>query len=265
MSEVLSLLAVFAHPDDEGSVGGTLARYASEGVRVTLVCATRGEAATIYCDACATPDTLAQVRTKEMEAACRHLGIQDLRWLDWPDGGIQRIERAEAVNRIVALLREVRPQVVITHPPHGLYPHPDHLALWEIVHAAWQRAAADGWAPAKLYYRVIPERVFNLFPRLREYRVQLNGAQLPFTPTPEDEITTVLDVSPWAAQVEAAWHAHTSQINPDGLFSTMPEEVRREWRAKEHLVLAECRLPGYLSKVGTEDGRRETDLFAGLR
>lgn len=265
MSEVLSLLAVFAHPDDEGSVGGTLARYASEGVHITLVCATRGEAATIYCDACATPETLAQVRTREMETACRHLGIQDLRWLDWPDGGIQRIDRGEAVARVLALMREVRPQVVITHPPHGLYAHPDHLALWEIVREAWQRAEAGVWAPTKLYYRVIPESLFNLFPRLREYRVQLNGAQLPFTPTPEDEVTTVLDVSPWAEQAEAAWHAHVSQINPNGLFSKMPAEVRREWRAKEHLVLAGCRLPGYLPKGGVKGSAWETDLFAGLR
>ncbi|MCC7355962.1 MAG: PIG-L family deacetylase [Anaerolineae bacterium] len=265
MSGSLSLMAVFAHPDDEGSVSGALARYVTEGVRVTLTCATRGEAATIYCDDCATSETLAQVRTREMEAACRHLGVQDLRWLDWPDGGVSLVERGEAVARIGALMREVRPQVVITHPPHGGYAHPDHLALWEIVGEAWQRAGNSSWSPDKLYYRAIPESSFNLVPRLRDYRIHLKGVQLPFTPTPDDEITTILNVSRWLPQKEAAWSAHSSQLNPNGFFSTMPEEMRREWRRWEHLVLAKSRLVAGSAVAPAQPDGKESDLFLGLR
>lgn len=78
MSVQLRILAIFAHPDDELGTGGTLAKYAHQGADITLVCATRGEAATIYCDDCATPATLAAVRTAELECCCRHLGIEHL-------------------------------------------------------------------------------------------------------------------------------------------------------------------------------------------
>ena len=88
MTTPLTILAIFAHPDDEIGVGSTLAYYGEAGVRTVLVCATRGEVATIFCDDCATRENLAEVRTRELECACGHLGIGELRWLDWPDGGI---------------------------------------------------------------------------------------------------------------------------------------------------------------------------------
>src|SRR5512133_3838726 len=103
-----SVLAVFAHPDDEIGVGSTLAHYSDAGVFTVLVCASRGEVATIFCEDCATPDNLADVRTHELECACRELGIAELRWLDWPDGGIPALPRETAIHRIVALVRETR-------------------------------------------------------------------------------------------------------------------------------------------------------------
>ncbi len=99
----LRILAFFAHPDDELSVGGTLARYADEGAAITLVCATRGEAATIFCDDCATRETLAAVRTKELECCCRVLGIRDLRWLDWPDGGVENVPEGRSLRAVVPI------------------------------------------------------------------------------------------------------------------------------------------------------------------
>ena len=123
---MFSCLAIFAHPDDEIGAGATLAYYADAGVRTILICASRGEAATIYCDECATRENLAEVRTRELECACRHLGVAELRWLDWPDGGIRDLLRPEAIGQVVALIRALRPQVILTHPENGLYPHPDH-------------------------------------------------------------------------------------------------------------------------------------------
>ena len=260
------LLAVFAHPDDEISVGGTLARAVAEGVAVTLVCATRGEAATIYSppEYGATAGNLAQVRTRELECCCAALGVTDLRWLDWPDGRVAGIDRDEAVAQVVALLRTVRPQVVITHAANGGYPHPDHIAVHEIVLAAWhaaadpalQPAAGPAWAASKLYSRAIPLSFFENNPAFAQFRVDLNGQQLPFLGTPDDEISTVLDVAAWVQQRMAAWDCHRSQHNPAGMFSGVSEEARRAYASREFLQLIAHRLaaaPQY-----------ETDLWAGL-
>lgn len=260
------LLALFAHPDDELSVGGTLARYAQSGAEVTLVCATRGEAATIYSppEYGATPANLAQVRTGELECCCRVLGVQDLRWLDWPDGGVAQLERDAAVAAVVALLRAVRPQVMITHPSHGGYPHPDHIAVYEIALAAWHAAADPAYRPdlgpahavAKLYSRAIPASFFAVAEGLRDYRVSLNGQQLPFFATPDEEISTVVDVAAWAQQRMAGWECHRSQHNPQGMFSRMSEEARQAFVSREFLQVIAHRLP--------TAPQHETDVFAGL-
>lgn len=260
------LLALFAHPDDEISVGGTLARSVQEGVVVTLVCATRGEAATIYSppEYGATPDNLAQVRSGELQCSCAALGIADLRWLDWPDGGVAAIDRAAAVAQVVALLRQVQPEIVITHPANGGYPHPDHIAVHEIAVAAWH-AAADSdyrpdlglaWAASKLYARAIPLSFFENNPAFAQFRIHLNGQQLPFYGTPDDEISTVLDVAAWVDQRMAAWDCHQSQHNPDNMFSGVSEEARRAFASREYLQLIDHRLSAV--------AQRETDLWAGL-
>jgi LmbE family N-acetylglucosaminyl deacetylase len=260
------ILAVFAHPDDELSVGSTLARYADSGVDITLICATRGEAATIYSppEYGATRANLGQVRTRELECCCAILGIADLRWLDWPDGGVASVDRDLGTGEVVKIIREVRPQVMITHPDHGGYPHPDHLAVHDIVLAAWQAAAnsahrsdlGPAHAVAKLYGRVIPLSFFRQAPEFAEYRVQLNGDQLPFVPTPDDEIGTVLDVAAWAGRRAAGWDCHASQHNPNGAFSQVPDDVQQDYRNREYLQLIAHRL--------TSDPAHETDLFAGI-
>jgi N-acetyl-1-D-myo-inositol-2-amino-2-deoxy-alpha-D-glucopyranoside deacetylase len=260
------IVALFAHPDDEISVGGTLARAVAEDAAVTLVCATRGEAATIYSppEYGATPENLAEVRTRELECCCAALGVEDLRWLDWPDGRVAGIDRDEAVGQVVALLRAVRPQVVITHPANGGYPHPDHIAVHETVLAAWHAAAdpayrpdlGPAWAAAKLYGRAIPLSFFQSNPAFAQFRVDLNGQQLPFIGSPDDEISTVLDVAAWVDQRMAGWDCHQSQHNPQGMFSGVSEEARRAFASREFLQLMAHRLPA--------TPQQETDLWAGL-
>jgi LmbE family N-acetylglucosaminyl deacetylase len=260
------ILAIFAHPDDELSVGGTLARAVSEGAAVTLVCATRGEAATIYSppEYGATAENLAEVRTRELACCCAALGIEDLRWLDWPDGGIASLDRNQAVAQVAALLRHVRPQIVFTHPHHGGYPHPDHIAVHEIVLAAWQAAADPGyrsdlgpaWAATKLFARVFPLSFFESNPAFAQFRVDLNGQQLPFFGTPDDEIDAVLDVAAWVEQRMAGWDCHKSQHNPQGMWSGVPDEARRAFASREHLQLVAHRLP-----VAPQHG---TDLWIEL-
>jgi mycothiol S-conjugate amidase len=259
-----TILAIFAHPDDEIGVGSTLAFYHDRGVRTVLICASRGEAATIYCDDCATRENLAEVRTRELECACAHLGIAELRWLDWPDGGIKELPRTAAIGQVVAQIRAVHPDVILTHPENGLYPHPDHLAVWEIVAAAFAAAAdpeeypAAGapWAAARLFTRAIPQSFFEAVPEFAQYRIQLNGQQLPFLGTPDDQIDVTMHVAPWVERRMAAWDRHRSQHNPAGAFSRMPEEAQRVWVENEHFVLAAARVP---LPAGVAD-----DLLAGL-
>lgn len=264
MDNSLTILAIFAHPDDEIGAGSTLACYSDRGVRTVLLCATRGEVATIFCDDCATRENLAEVRTRELECACAHIGIRELRWLDWPDGGVKDVARGPAVAELVRQIREIRPDVLLTHPEHGLYPHPDHLAIWEMAREAFS-AAADGdaypeagpaWAPARLFARALPQSIFEVAPGLKEFRVELNGQLLPFFATPDSEIDVIMRVEPWVERRMAAWACHRSQHNPLGFSATMPDGVRREMAANEHYLLAAARVP-------LPDGVTD-DLLAGL-
>jgi LmbE family N-acetylglucosaminyl deacetylase len=259
-----TILCIFAHPDDEIGAGSTLACYDAAGVRTVLVCATRGEACTIFCDDCATPETIAEVRTGELECACAHLGIDELRWLNWPDGAINKLPRDEAVGEIVRHIRNVRPDVILTHPEHGLYPHPDHLAIWEMTREAFS-AAADPerypdagapWAPARLFVRALPQSMFDAAPALADFRVELNGAQLPFHGTPDDQIDVVVEGGAYVPRRMAAWDCHKSQHNPKGFSSVMPDGLRQEMAAREAYVLAAERTP-------LPEGVRD-DLLAGL-
>jgi LmbE family N-acetylglucosaminyl deacetylase len=264
MNDSATILTIFAHPDDEIGAGSTLAYYSDKGARTVLVCATRGEVATIFCDDCATRENLAQVRTEELECACSHIGIRELRWLDWPDGGVKDLPRREAVGQIVRQIRDVRPDVIITHPEHGLYPHPDHLAIWEMVREAFSLAAdaaeysdaGPAWASARLFTRALPQSIFEKSPGLADFRVELNGELLPFYATPDDEVDVIMHVEPWVERRMAAWDCHRSQHNPKGFSSTMPDGVRREMAANEHFLLAAARVP-------LPDGVTD-DLLAGL-
>jgi mycothiol S-conjugate amidase len=258
-----TILAIFAHPDDEIGAGSTFAHYSDEGVRIVLTCASRGEAATIFCDGCATPESLADVRTEELQCACDHLGIQELRWLDWPDGGIKELPRDAAVHEVVELIRDVHPTVVITHPENGLYPHPDHLAVWEIVRAAYDAAgdeqrysdAGPTWQPLRLYTRAMPQSMFERAPDLQDFRVELNGELLPFMGTPDEEIDVTMRVASTVPRRMAAWACHRSQHNPKGFSSVMPDGLREEMAANEQFLL----VAGTPLPQGVSD-----DLFAGL-
>lgn len=264
MVDSLTILAIFAHPDDEIGAGSTLAHYGDAGVRTVLVCATRGEAATIYCDDCATSEDLARVRTRELECACGHLGIGELRWLDWPDGGVKDLPRTGAVGQIVRQIREIRPQVILTHPEDGLYPHPDHLAVWDMVREAFDAAAdpaaypeaGPAWAPARLFTRAIAQSYFEAAPGLKEFRVELNGQLLPFHGTPDDQIDVTMPVGPWVERRMAAWDCHRSQHNPNSFTATLPDSMREAMAANEQFILAAARVP---LPAGVTD-----DLLAGL-
>ncbi len=140
-----TVLVVLAHPDDESfPMGGTLAKVAAQGARVTLVCATRGEAGIPDLSA----DETAQIRTEELQAAAAALGLAGVRFLGYLDGRLAVADPDEAVTQLVDILHAEQPQAVITFGPDGISGHPDHLAIHRFTTAAFDRAGL----PARLYY-----------------------------------------------------------------------------------------------------------------
>ena len=239
--QALSLLAVLAHPDDESRIiGGTLARYASEGVGVALYCATRGEAWLPGAD----PAEQIGLRTAELAAACRILGIAAVRLRDYPDGGLAQLDATILVADILRYVRERAPQVVITFGREGRTLHPDHIAIHHAATQACHLAREYIAPPARLVYTAVPESIATA-----------HGWRFPATP--DAEITFSLDVAPWIAKKRAATvTAHASQYH-DKPFGNLDEEMRWRVLSREDFVLA----PG---SDPLPEGARD-DLFAGLR
>jgi LmbE family N-acetylglucosaminyl deacetylase len=174
MSKTGGLLIAIAHPDDESfGMGGTMAEAAAEGRPVTMVCATRGEVGEIADPALATPETLGAVREQELRDACAALGVQDVRFLDYRDSGMEGTpENAdlralcnapdEAVAAaFAAIMRQVRPAVVVTWDPSGGYGHPDHLAVHRGATLAFEQVAAESGGPGSLYYMALPVHLWG--------------------------------------------------------------------------------------------------------
>ena len=276
----LSVLAVFAHPDDEGfGCGGTLAMLAARGAKITLVCATNGDAGEISDPELATRETLAQVRRHELRQAMDITGVHDIRFLGYRDSGMADTEdnnhpdslfQAEAdhvTDQLVAIIREVRPQLVITFDPTGGYGHPDHTAVNNHTSRAFSLAGDSGfpgplsqaaqiWSPTLLYYVCFPRSNFR-----RMWQQMLDaGITPPFASmevdsigTPDEATTTILDVSAFVDTKIASLNCHRTQLDPNGPFSKIPEDMMREMMSTE-----------YYSLVFPAGARGEEDLLAKL-
>jgi LmbE family N-acetylglucosaminyl deacetylase len=268
----LTLMAFFAHPDDEAfGTGGTLAKYGAEGCRVYLVTATRGEAGEIVVPDLTTPADLPFVRERELRCACEIYGIHPPRFLDYPDGLLPIIHQGQAVGKLVRLIRELKPQVLITFGPDGIYGHYDHIAVHRWATIAYDLAAdpqcfpgqlESGCEPhqvSKLYYRVLSEdRLDAMSEDEGTAAVMMDGVPFALVARPRDEITTVIDVGDFVALKLRGLQCHVSQVGYGTPFGETPEEVLREpWFRQETFTLAR-------SIVATSAGP-ETDLFYGLR
>src|SRR5437763_1747625 len=153
------LLGAFAHPDDEGIVSGALLQYSTSGVETGLVVATRGEVGEIADPSLATPETLGQVREGEMRKAAEVIGIQSLYFLDYRDSGMEgtpenkdprafiNADETEAVGRLVKIIREFKPTVIVTFDPTGGYGHPDHIAIHRWTTKAFQLSGDSSCYP----------------------------------------------------------------------------------------------------------------------
>ncbi|MCC6175426.1 MAG: PIG-L family deacetylase [Chloroflexi bacterium] len=287
MSSPLTLMTVHAHPDDEAiGTGGTLARYADEGIQTVLVTCTGGEVGEIAPGTNATPDTLAEVRARELRKAADILAISHLEMLGYRDSGMAgtddnghpgaftQADLDEATGKLVALVRRYRPHVLVTYDENGFYGHPDHINANRIAVLAFARAGDPTaypeqrlapWAPCKLYYTAVPRSALETFgARLAAYGITPpNGGGQEGTPeteppfgTPDELVTTVLDVGAWVERKRRALWAHATQLGPQVFFSHLPPPLFAELFGHESYQLVE-------SRVST--ATPENDLFAGLR
>lgn len=286
-STPLTFMAVHAHPDDEVfGTGGIFVRLADEGVRTVLVTATMGEEGEIVdpdLDQAAREEMfprLAEVRHQELLASVAALHIQELRLLHFRDSGMagrssndhpQSFHRAvfdEAVKKVVALIRELKPQVIVTYDAFGSYGHPDHIQAQRVTNAAFDAAAEPrcfpdlglpAWQVSKLYYTALPRSFMEqLMEEGRRSGVagpwdnpEMNAAVMG---TADELITTRVDVRSYLNQKLTAARAHKTQIAPDNFIFTMPEAQREQFFGYEYYVLAR-------QAIVPHTGQREQDLF----
>ena len=281
-----SLLALHAHPDDESSKGaGTMARYAAEGTRVVLVCATGGEEGEIInprMDRPGIKERLPELRRAELETACDILGVERIYMLDYRDSGMPDTEANkrrgafakadpdEVVGRLVEIIRSERPDIVLGYDASPGYPHPDHLRVHELGTRAYHEAgdpdkfpdAGAPWSPSKLYY-------FAPFSRRRlqilHDAARAEGIESPFNERMKEwleeeewedpEITAQVDVSDYIELRSKALLAHATQIDPDGFWFAIPDDLVKKVYPWEDYTLVH-------SKVETTSP--EEDLFEGL-
>lgn len=252
------LLAIFAHPDDESfGPGGTLARYAREGVDVHVCVVTDGAAGSYDEPMLAGYSNIAARRSDEMECAAKTLGVT-LHTLGYRDSGMEgspdnkhaaclyQADLDEVARDLVRLIREVRPDVIITHDPTGGYFHPDHIRVNHAVTRAFSRAAnpeayptlrAEGyepWQPQRLYYAAMPRTYLRWAVRLLRLlrkdptRFGRNGdIDLTHLGVPDEQIHVRLNIGPYLAIKDEASACHASQGGRSTIFGWLPAVVRR--------------------------------------
>jgi len=270
----LKLLAVLAHPDDESlGFGGTLAKYAAQGVGTYLVTATRGERGRFGAlGKSGDPVEVGRVREAELRAAAAVLGLREVAFLSYPDGEVDKVESAIAIRDIVSHIRRIRPHVVLTFGPEGAYGHPDHIAISQFTTAAIVCAAdaeyllhdvSQGDSPpphrvAKLHYLAWRNNKWEAYQAaFRKLTSMVDGVQRQATPWPDWAVTTEIDTSASWSIVWKAVCCHQTQMSIYERLEDLTEEQQRAlWGSQEFYRV-------YSSVSG---GRKlETDLFEGLR
>jgi N-acetyl-1-D-myo-inositol-2-amino-2-deoxy-alpha-D-glucopyranoside deacetylase len=281
-------MTVHAHPDDEAiGTGGILARYSAEGVQTVLVTCTRGEVGEIVDPSVAKPENLAEVREAELRAACAVLGVSSFHFLGYRDSGMAgtpenedprafwKADLGEATGRLVALIRRYRPRVLVTYDESGLYGHPDHIQANRVTVAAFRTAGDPArypeqglapWTPRKLYYTAIPySRLIEFGARLAELEIEVPGeseeSEMELG-TPDEQVTTAVDVQAYAQVKREALALHRSQVGPNAFFLRLPPELWNEAFGTEYFVRAAGDTP---AAAPNGAAAREDDLFAGLR
>ncbi|MGD0874266.1 MAG: mycothiol conjugate amidase Mca [Acidimicrobiales bacterium] len=284
MDDQLCILTVHAHPDDEASKGaGTIAKYHAAGVHTVLVTCTGGEEGDILNPTMDTPEVradIAGVRRRELDQAAEIIGYTEVVLLGYRDSGMPGSKANsdprsfaahlldETVERLVAEIRRVRPQVIITYSDdHERYPHPDHIRVHDISVAAFDASgdagaflsAGEPYQPLKMYYSVWSRaRVLATHAKFLEL-----GLESPFDenwlerPGDDDKITTSIDLTGFEDVRRLALLAHATQVDPNSKYwFGLPPEIMRTIHPQDDYILARSLVDSELP---------EDDLFAGVR
>src|SRR5215213_3243426 len=224
MNEPLKLLAVFPHPDDETlGMGSTLARYSAEGVETYLLCATHGERGWFDSEG-PNPglEGVAQLREAELRCASEHLGLHEVSFLDYIDGDLDQAKPEEIVGKIVSHVRRVKPHIVVTFGPDGVYGHPDHIALSQFTSGALLCAADRNFVDAaaqaphrvlKFYYMVDSQEVVHAANEaFGGISMEIDGVTRNHVAWADWQITTWLDNHKHLESVQKAILCHKSQL-----------------------------------------------------
>jgi N-acetyl-1-D-myo-inositol-2-amino-2-deoxy-alpha-D-glucopyranoside deacetylase len=296
------LLLVHAHPDDESiGQGATMAKYVAEGRGVTLVTCTAGEMGEILVPelvhlAADQEDRLGEHRKGEIEDAMKALGVTDHRWLGgfqhyrdsgmkWHEDGYAiaaddvhanafwHADLTEAADHLVEIIREVRPQVLVTYDQFGGYGHPDHIQAHRVAMYAAQLAAVpsyrldlgEPWDIAKIYWGAMSES--RMRAGLRALRdsgdtTSFEGMDpdgpLPHFVTPDENLAAAVDAQDFVEKKMAALRAYPTQITTDGPFFALSNNVgSTAWGIEFYRIVK-----GELGKL--DENGLETDLFAGI-
>jgi N-acetyl-1-D-myo-inositol-2-amino-2-deoxy-alpha-D-glucopyranoside deacetylase len=285
------LLFIHAHPDDETiTTGGAIAHYAAEGVEVHVLTCTLGEEGEVIGDEWAglvagAADQLGGYRIGELRSALSILGADRPRFLlgagHFRDSGMAgtpsaahprafvNADKETAIAALVAVIRELRPHVVVTYDEHGGYGHPDHIQAHRLTEAAVEASgtttfpdAGEPWPVAKLYWTVteasaLESGICRIGDLPEGWRLPEPG-ELPSVP--DSQVTTVIDVRAVLDAKHAALAAHATQVTvaPGGAEFALSNAVAQPILPEEHFVLARGR------SGEVDDRGRERDLFAGV-
>ncbi len=281
------LLLAYAHPDDESfGNAGTIARYVDAGVGVHYVCATRGECGGVAPELLTGYSGIAALREAELNAAAHALGLASYQLLNYRDSGMPdtpenehpsalvQAPLEEVIGKVVATMRVIQPQVVITFNPYGGYGHPDHIVMHKATVAAFERAddpsqfpeqiaaGLEPWQPRKLYYstfngrflrlllKVLP--LFGVDPRRGGENNDVDFVRVVEEITPS---TTVVECGKYLKQMDAAWRAHRSQLGSMRMVLKLPRTLRRLYTQADHFTRVQPPVNGDVV---------ETDLFANI-
>ena len=269
----LRLLAVLAHPDDESlGFGGTLARYAAEGVETYLVTATRGERGRFgTLGRSGDPVEVGRAREAELREAAAVLGIREVSILNYPDGALDEVPAAIAIRAIASHIRRIRPDLVVTFGPDGAYGHPDHIAVSQFTTAAALCACDASYCPDQSQERTdLPHRTETLYylawrdskwkvyqSAFRKLTSIVDGIERQAAPWPDWAVTTEIDTAAYWSTVWKAVCCHQTQLSIyERLWDLTEEQHAALWGTQEF----------YRVFSSVNGGRKlETDLFEGLR
>lgn len=215
-----SILAIFAHPDDESyRAGGFLSLLAGKGVQVYVITATKGEAGLKEIDKGSTSSNHSSLRVGELRCACQALGIRASYVFDFPDGHLMEIDPEELIQKIWPVVQEIQPKMLLSFGPDGLSGHPDHIATGIAAEGIYQRYQKAG----ALYHLAVPASVAN--------RLGMNQVRA----VADSQITLAIDVSSvWEAKMKAIY-CHASQLASSPIL-TYSEERMRQFLGVEHFV-----------------------------